>query len=59
MTRPGKIKNKNNNGGGHGRPDDYGDGRGASCERGNASFCDDDDYTDPVDPVDPVDPIQI
>lgn len=26
-------------GGGHGRPDTFGDGRGASCERGNASFC--------------------
>jgi hypothetical protein len=34
--------------GGGGRPDTYGDGRGGSCERGNASFC----RPEPPDPMD-------
>jgi hypothetical protein len=40
--------------GGGGRPDTDGDGRGASCERGNASFCP--DRHEPPEPPTPIDP---
>lgn len=39
IDTPATITTLMNRGGGHGTPDTNGDGRGASCERGNASFC--------------------
>jgi len=57
IEAPTTITTLMNRGGGHGTSDADGDGNGASCEQGNASFCPPEPPTPPDPPTPPQPPV--